>query len=110
MKKKCAYPNLQEQRGYTQCCENYRGIKVMSHAMKVWQRIIEARLRNRVEINEQKCGFMPGKDICQERTYAMFVSRMLMEKYREDQRELHCIFVDLEKAYDKVPKKSCRTV
>ena len=64
MKKKCAYPNLQEQRGYTQCCENYRGIKVMSHAMKVWQRIIEARLRNRVEINEQKCGFMPGKDIC----------------------------------------------
>ena len=24
-----------------------------------------------------------------------------MEKYKEGQRELHCVFVDLEKAYDK---------
>ena len=28
---------------------------------------------------------------------------MSVEKYREGQRELHCVFVDLEKAYNKVP-------
>ena len=41
---------------------------------------------------------MPGK----ETTDAMFALRMLMEKYREGQTELHCVFVDLEKAYDRV--------
>ena len=37
-----------------------------------------------------------------ETTNAMFALRMLMEEYREGQRELHCLFVDLEKAYDRV--------
>ena len=35
----------------------------------------------------------------------MFVLRMLMEKYREGERELHCVFVDLEKAYDRVARE-----
>ena len=41
---------------------------------------------------------MPEK----ETTDAMLSLRMLMEKYREGQRELYCVFVDLEKAYDRV--------
>ena len=73
----------------------------MSHTVKVWERIIEARLRDRVEISKQQYGFMPGKGT----TDPMFSLRMLMEKYREGQRELHCVFVDLEKAYDRVSIK-----
>ena len=71
----------------------------MSYRMKLWERIIEARLKDRVEISKHQYGFMPGKGI----TYAMFPLRMLMEKYRKGQRELHCVFVDLEKAYSMVP-------
>ena len=71
----------------------------MSHAMKVWKRIIEARLRDRVEISKQQYGFMPRKGT----TDAMFTLRILMKKYMKGQRELHCAFVDLEKAYDRVP-------
>ena len=70
----------------------------MSHTMKIWERIIETRLRNSVQISKQQYGFMPGKGT----TNAMFALRMLMEKYREGQRELHCVFVNLEKAYNRV--------
>ena len=81
-----------------QCCEDSRGIKLMSHTMKVWERIIEARLRDSVEISKLQYGFMPEKGS----TNAMFALKMLMEKYREGQGVLHCAFVDLEKALDKV--------
>ena len=92
---------IYKNKGDAQFCENYRGIKLMSHTMKVWKRITEPRLRHIVEISKQQYRFMSEKGT----TDAMFALRMLMEKYREGQRELHCVFVDLEKAYATVPRK-----
>ena len=40
-------------------CRNYRGIKLMSHSMKLWETIIEARIRKEVTIAEQQFRFMP---------------------------------------------------
>ena len=73
----------------------------MSDTMKIWERIIEARLRDRVQISKRQYEFMPGKKT----TNAMLALRMLMEKYSEGQRELHCVFLNLEKAYERVPRK-----
>ena len=88
-------------KGDVQSCSNYRGIKLISHTMKLWERIIERRLRSDLTLSNQQYGFMPGKST----TDALFALRVLMEKYREGQKELHCVFVDLEKAYDKVPRE-----
>ena len=92
---------IYKNKGDAQCGRNYRGIKLMSHTMKIREKIDKTRLRDRVEISKQQYGFMPGKGT----TDAMFALRMLMEKYREGQRELHRVFVDLEKAYNKVSRE-----
>ena len=88
-------------KGDVQSCSNYRGIKLISHTMKLWERIVEKRLRSDLKFSNQQYGFMPGKST----TDALFALRVLMEKYREGQKELHCVLVDLEKAYDKVPRE-----
>ncbi|KAF7710733.1 hypothetical protein HF521_009605, partial [Silurus meridionalis] len=63
-------------KGDVQTCSNYRGIKLISHTMKLWERVVEARLREEVTICEQQYGFMPRKST----TDALFALRMLMEK------------------------------
>ena len=55
---------------------------------------MEGRLRNQVLVSEQRYGFMPGKSTIDVR----FVLRMLNEKSREHQKELHCVFLDLKKS------------
>ena len=82
-------------------CANYRGIKLTSHTLKIWERVIDRRLRQEITIGEQQFGFMPNRST----TDAIFTLRMLAEKYCERQRKLHCVFIDLEKAYDRVPRE-----
>ena len=46
--------------GDVQSCTHYRGIKLMSHTMKLWERVIEHRLRRVTRVTQNQFGFMPG--------------------------------------------------
>ena len=75
-------------------CGDYRGIELLSHCLKLLERIIEQRIRGLVKIKENQYGFQKGKST----TEPMFCLRILQEKFRERSRDLHMVFVDLEKA------------
>ncbi|GJZ80896.1 retrovirus-related pol polyprotein LINE-1, partial [Tanacetum coccineum] len=92
---------IYKNKGDVQACGNYRGIKLLSHTMKLWERVIERRLRRETRVTENQFGFMPGRST----TEAIHLLRSLMEKYRERQRDLHMAFLDLEKAYDSIPRE-----
>ena len=44
---------LYKSKGDIKECENHWGIKLMSHTMKLWERVIKARIRMEVTIAEQ---------------------------------------------------------
>ena len=71
-------------------CNNYRGIKLLSHLLKLWERVIEHRLREIVTISERQYGFQKGKST----TQPMFCLRMVQERFRVFDKSIHIVLVD----------------
>ena len=82
-------------------CSNYRRIKLLSHTMKLWERVIDQRLKDIVSISDGQFGFKSGVGT----TDVIFVIRTLCEKYREGNKPLDMVFVNLEKAYGTLPRE-----
>ena len=80
---------------------NYRGLKLTDQVMKLLERVLDTSIRSMVDIDEMQFGFVPGRGT----TDAIFIARQLQEKYFAAKKPLYFAFVDLEKAFDRVPRE-----
>ena len=71
--------------------------------MKVLEGVLEKRLRQKVKIDDMQFGFVPGKGTVD----AIFMVRQLQEKFWK-RKNLFFAFVDLEKAFGRVPREVAR--
>ena len=81
-----SFVNLYKGKGDALNRGNYRGLKLIEQVMKVLERVVEGLIRQRVEID------------------AIFIVRQLQEKHLAANKPLYMAFVDLEKAFDRVPR------
>ena len=81
----------------------YRGIPLLSQVLKRLERVLYARIRRRVEgeFGEEQQGFRKGRGTAD----GMYVLTQMVEKILEVQGSMALGFVDLEKAFDTVPRE-----
>ena len=76
--------NVYKGKGDALQCGSYRGIRLLEHVLKVLERVIEARVRRIVKIDDMQFGFMPGRGT----TDAIFIVRQLQEKFLAKKKDL----------------------
>ena len=62
-----------KENGDVRNCNTYRGVKLLEHAMKMVEKVLETRIRKLVNIDSMQFGFMPGRGT----TDALFVVRRM---------------------------------
>jgi len=72
--------------------------------MKVVERIFEHKIWQQIDIDDMQLAFMKGTGT----TDAIFIVREMQENFRVKGKKLHFWFVDLEKAFDRVPREVIR--
>ena len=82
-------------------CANYRAITPLSLPGNAYSKVVERRVRLLVEpqIEEEQCGFCPGRGIMDQ----LFTLTRILEGAWEYAHPVYMSFVDLEMVYDRVP-------
>ena len=79
-----------------------REIKLLGHATKVVERVLVNKIRVLAKIDEMQFGFMSRKGT----THALFILRRMQEEFRGREKKPYLCLVDLEKVFDRVPRRA----
>ena len=80
---------------------NYLHLKLKDQVMKLFEHVLDSFIREIVDIDCMQFDFVRGRGT----TDAIFIIRQLQEKYIAANKPLYFNFVNLEKAFDHVPRK-----
>ena len=50
-----------EEKGNVMSCGSYNAAKLLKHALKIVERVLERRIHTLINLNKMQFGFMPGK-------------------------------------------------
>ena len=65
-----------------------RGVKLLEHAFKLYERVLDKKLREIVDIDKMQYGLLPVRGTVD----TMFVLRRLTEKYCSKGKKLYYVF------------------
>ena len=82
-------------------CGAYRPVKLLEHAIKIAERVLENRIRGLVTMDDMQFGFMPGNGT----THALYILRRIQEELRGKEKKLCICFVNLEKAFNRISRE-----
>lgn len=85
-------------------CNNWRGITLLSIASKIMTKINIQRITDAIDkqLRDEQAGFRKGRG-CIDQIFAL---RNIIEQCTEWQRQLYINFVDFQKAFDSINRKS----
>jgi hypothetical protein len=96
----CFLTPMYKEKGDSSECENYRGFVLISHTQKIWERVLSARILPFCKISENQFGFVNDKNNKKAiNTFLNLIETSMMEK-----TDLHAVFMDLEKAFDRIQR------
>ena len=78
-------------------CSNERGITLASNPGKLYERIINKRVKKQVQLTEAQAGGIPGSATCDH----LIILDQTIQEIREEKKTAYIIFLDVQKAYDK---------
>lgn len=81
-------------------CSNYRGISINDNMFKIFDRILYKRLSLWYKPEIEQAGAQKGRDCLEQ----ILTIRLLCDYAKKSKHKLFLLFIDFEKAYDKVPR------
>ena len=82
-----------KRKGVVMSCGSYKGVKLLEHAMKTVERVLERQIRTIVNLNKMQFGFVPGKETAD----AIIIVRRMQEKYQKRTRSCTCVLLTWKK-------------